>query len=74
MPRSLVKRPPFLGELQRARATLEQAQVEAALQFCHPAGQGRLSASSGACGPSETSVPGDKIEISEGESDPLFHQ
>jgi hypothetical protein len=53
---------------------LEQAQVEAALQFRHPAGQGRFRASGGACGPSEPSVPGDEIEISEGKQVHVFHQ
>ena len=73
-PGSLEQRPPFLGELQRPRAALEQTQVEAALQFRNPAGQGRLRTSSGTRGPAETSVPGDKIEISEGDQIHVFHQ
>ena len=72
--RPLVQRPSFLGELQRARAALEQAQVEAALQLGDPAGQGRLRASCGAGGASEPSVPGDEIEISEGKQVHVFHQ
>ena len=73
-PRPLVKRPTFLGELQRARSALEQAQVEAALQFGDPAGQRRFRTSSGAGGPSEPSVTGDQIEIGEGKQIHVFHQ
>ena len=73
-PRSLEERPSFLGELQCARSALEQTQVEAGLQFRNSAGQGRLRAPGGACGPSEPSVLGDKIEISEGEQIHVFHQ
>ena len=74
MRRPLVERPPFLRELQRARAALEQAQVEAALQFRNPARQRRLRAPSGARGSSEASVPGDQVEIGEGQQIHVFHQ
>ena len=59
-PASLEQRPSFLGELQRARAALEQAQVEGGFQFGDPARQRRLRPPCGAGGASKPSVSGDK--------------
>ena len=72
-PRPLVKGAAFLRQLQAARAPFEQAQGEAGLQLPDPAGQGRLRASRSAGSPAEPPVPGDEVEIGEGEEVHTFH-
>ena len=72
--RSFGERPPLLGQLQRARAPLEQAQIKARLQLCDAAGQGRLWTAGGPGGSAEAAMAGDQVEIGEGEKIHVFHQ
>ena len=72
--RPLMERAALLGQLEHARAALEQPHVEAGLQLRDPAGQGGLGAPGGARGASKSAVPGDEIEIGEGEQVHVFHQ
>ena len=61
-------------ERGHARPALEQPHVEAGLQLRDPTGQGGLGPPGGARSASKSAVPGDKIEIGEGEQVHVFHQ
>jgi hypothetical protein len=70
----LEQRAAFLCELEVTRAALEQADVQARLKLGNAARQRRLGPPRRARGFSEPSVPGDEVEIGEGEEVHLFHQ
>ena len=69
----LEERPSFLGEFQHANAAFEESQSEAGLEIRDPARQGRLRSPGRSRGASEPAVPGDEIEVSEGEQVHAFH-
>jgi hypothetical protein len=62
-----MKRASFLGELQIARATLEQSKLKGSLKFCYSSRQGRLRTACGTRCFAEAAIAGNEIEIGKSE-------